>query len=139
MNDFMADQLEDRVQQLENHQNECIEDGDNIYSQMREEMRNQEETENDIHNKTNVLAHQTNIVLRSKLNSNKGDFERLRRTGQKDGLIGVDLERQVVSYDKKIADIIQVKKDAHKHLVNSRDVMKCDIGRDQKPYNADMS
>ena len=26
-----VNELEDRVQELENHQNECIEDGDNIY------------------------------------------------------------------------------------------------------------
>ena len=32
VNDLEVDRLEDRAQQLENHQNECIEDGDNIYS-----------------------------------------------------------------------------------------------------------
>jgi chromosome segregation ATPase len=49
-NEQYVDQLEDRVQQLETHQNECIEDGDNIHSQMREEMNNQLATETELYN-----------------------------------------------------------------------------------------
>ena len=112
----MAEQLEDRVQQLETNQNECIEDGDNIYGQLREEMRNQEDTQNELHQDSNELANMSNIMLRSKLNSNKGDFERLRRTGQQEaqiGLIGQDLERFIIKNDNIINDVIAVKKISH--------------------------
>lgn len=36
-------------------------------------------------------------------------------------------------------DILGIKKEAHKGLVQIRDVMKCDIGKDQKEYKADLS
>jgi hypothetical protein len=80
------------------------------------------------------------LILRSKLNSNKGDFERLRKVAtQQDGPIGVDLERLMQQNDRQIDTIIQQKKNSHKHMVNVRDVMKCDIGKDQKQYKADLS
>lgn len=41
--------------------------------------------------------------------------------------------------DKTLLEIIKTEKNAHKHLLNSRDSMKCDIGNDQKPYKADLS
>lgn len=52
VNKSNAVQLRERVQQLETHQNECVEDGDNIYSQMREEMNNQTATETDLFNQS---------------------------------------------------------------------------------------
>ena len=36
-------------------------------------------------------------------------------------------------------DIINTKREAHKGLIDIREVMKCDIGKDQKPYEADLS
>jgi hypothetical protein len=36
----------------------------------------------------NILSNKNNIILRSKLNNNKSDFERLRHLGTDDGAIG---------------------------------------------------
>jgi hypothetical protein len=103
-------------------------------------MKNQDETEGVLQTDSNELANKDNLMLRSKLNANKGDFERLRATAsQKDGPIGNDLERLVSSNDKVIDGIIENKKNAHKHMTNIRDDMKCDIGKDQKQYKADLS
>ena len=103
-------------------------------------MKNQEEAETALQTESSELAHKDNLMLRSKLNSNKGDFERLRTTAsQKDGPIGADLERLISSNDRAIDGIIDKKKNAHKHMTSVRDVMKCDIGRDQKPYKSDLS
>jgi len=35
--------------------------------------------------------------------------------------------------------IVKAKKDAHKGLTHISDVMKCDIGKDQKPYQPDLT
>ena len=78
------------------------------------------------------------MVLRSKLNYNKGDFERLRRLGQQaGGALGKDLERVVEQADKLSIEIVQNKKDQHKGLIEIREVMRCDIGTDQKPFTPD--
>lgn len=74
------------------------------------------------------------MVLRAKLNSNKGDFDRLRQ-----GATGAELERRVAQNDKSRMEILAIKKDAHKGLIDIRDVMKCDIGKNQQPYVADLS
>lgn len=78
------------------------------------------------------------MFLRSKLNCNKSDFERLRNIGQIQGVLGSGLERKVAEHDSIRLDIISVKKDAHKVLVGVRDVMKCDIGREQRVYKPDL-
>jgi len=36
-------------------------------------------------------------------------------------------------------EIISTKKDSHKGLMDIRDVMKCDIGKEQKPYKPDLT
>ena len=41
--------------------------------------------------------------------------------------------------DQAILDIISTKKEAHKGLIDIRDVMKTEIGKNQKPYVADLS
>jgi len=41
------------------------------------------------------VANRSNIILRSKLNANKGDFERLRQLGQIEGPLGTVLEDKV--------------------------------------------
>ena len=46
----LADTLEDRVEELEVQHTECVEDGDNIYQQIREEMKNQLITEQGFYN-----------------------------------------------------------------------------------------
>ena len=74
------------------------------------------------------------MVLRAKLNSNKGDFDRLRQ-----GATGAALERDVARRDQAYFDILAIKKDSHKGLIEIRDVMKCDIGKNQEPYVADLS
>jgi hypothetical protein len=66
------------------------------------------------------------MILRAKLNSNKGDFDRLRQ-----GATGAELERKVALNDKTYFDILAIKKDSHKGLIEIRDVMKCDIGKNQ--------
>lgn len=78
------------------------------------------------------------MLLRSKLNQNKSDFERLRHLGSSDGAIGTELEKRVANADKMKLDIAATKKDAHKGLIDIRDVMKCDIGKEQKPYKPDL-
>ena len=74
------------------------------------------------------------MLLRSKLNQNKSDFERLRHLGSTDGAIGTELEKRVAKADKMKSEIASTKRDAHKGLTDIRDVMRCDIGKDQKPY-----
>lgn len=86
----------------------------------------------------NDLANRSNMLLRSKLNQNKSDFERLRHLGSSDGAIGTELEKRVANADKMKLEIAVTKKDAHKGLIDIRDVMKCDIGKDQKPYKPDL-
>lgn len=78
----------------------------------------------------NDLANRSNILLRSKLNQNKSDFERLRHLGSSDGAIGTELEKRVGNADMVKLEIASIKKDAHKGLIDIRDVMKCDIGKD---------
>jgi len=64
-------------------------------------MNNQLTTETDLYNSSTLLTHQSNLILRSKLNSNKGDFERLRKVAnQQDGPIGADLERLMQQNDR---------------------------------------
>lgn len=41
--------------------------------------------------------------------------------------------------DQSYFDILAIKKDSHKGLIEIRDVMKCDIGKNQQPYVADLS
>ena len=72
--------------------------------------------------------------------ANKSDFERLIKHGQSGrSAIGVELERQVAQNDKQMLEIVKTRKDAHKGLTNVSDVMKTDIGKDQKPYKPDMT
>lgn len=78
----------------------------------------------------NDLANRSNMLLRSKLNQNKSDFERLRHLGSTDGAIGTELEKRVGNADRMKLDIAATKKDAHKGLIDIRDVMKCDIGKE---------
>ena len=85
------------------------------------------------------MANKSNLILRSKLNQNKGDFERLRHLGQAQGALGAELEHTVAENDQATLDIINTKREAHKGLIDIREVMKCDIGKDQKPYEADLS
>lgn len=84
------------------------------------------------------MANRSNILLRSKLNQNKTDFERLRHLGSTDGAIGLELEKRVAKADQMKCEIAATKRDAHKGLIDIRDVMKCDIGKDQKPYKPDL-
>lgn len=73
------------------------------------------------------MANKNNVQLRSKLNCNKGDFERLRHLGQAEGLIGADLEKKFVENDQTILEIVNTKKEAHKGLIEIRDIMKCEF------------
>ena len=72
--------------------------------------------------------------------ANKADFERFIKHGQSGrSSIGGQLEREVAQNDKQMMEIVKTKKNAHKGLTNINDVMKCDIGKDQKPYKSDLT
>lgn len=114
--------------------NEFIDRGDNQYNQLRQETREQDEIEQTLTEEINTVANKSNMLLRAKLNSNKGDFDRLRQ-----GATGNELERRVAHNDQNQMEILAIKKDAHKGLIEIRDVMKCDIGKNQQPYVADLS
>ena len=129
---------QERASQLEQELTQNINQGDQLYDQFRSELSIQNETEDEYSNKLNALANRTNMFLRSKLNCNKSDFERLRNIGQIQGVLGSGLERKVAEHDNIRLDIISIKKDAHKGLVGIRDVMKCDIGREQRVYKPDL-
>ena len=79
------------------------------------------------------------MLLRAKLKANKADFERLIQLGQGQGAIGAALEKKVAENDKGMLSIVKAKKDAHKGLTHISNVMKCDIGKDQKPYQPDLT
>lgn len=138
-NEFELVQAQGRAEQLEEELNEFIDRGDNQYNQLRQEIREQDEIESSLNEEINNMANKSNLILRSKLNQNKGDFERLRHLGQAQGALGAELEQTVAENDQATMDIINTKRDAHKGLIDIRDVMKCDIGKDQKPYEADLS
>ena len=115
-----------------------IERGDTLYSELRKVVTEQAESERDLSKQFNDLAHRQSMHVRSKLNYNKADFERLRRLGQtKGGAMGKELERMVQGSDKLKLDIVAAKKDAHRGLVDIRDVMKCDIGKEQREHRHD--
>ena len=78
-NDFELKLCQERSDQLEEELNEFIDKGDNQYNALRQETREQEEIELALTDEINSLANQSNMVLRAKLNSNKGDFDRLRQ------------------------------------------------------------
>jgi hypothetical protein len=58
-----------------------IERGDTLYSELRKTVTEQADTERDLSKQFNELAHRQSMHVRSKLNYNKADFERLRRLG----------------------------------------------------------
>lgn len=126
--------LEERAHQLEEELNENIEKGDNQYEQLKEEIKYQDETEQNLSLNLNDLGNKNNILLRSKLNQNKSDFERLRHLGSTNGALGTELEIRVAKADQMKQEILSIRRDAHTDLIDIRDMMKCDIGMDQKPY-----
>mmetsp|Transcript_5439 Transcript_5439/g.8425 ORF Transcript_5439/g.8425 Transcript_5439/m.8425 type:complete len:274 (+) Transcript_5439:719-1540(+) len=138
-NEFELKELQGYHKQIDEEINDFIDRGDNLYQSIRQEIREQEENEQALVDEINSTANRSNILLRAKLNANKGDFERLRHLGQAKGAIGVELEQKVANSDKALFNVVATKKEAHKGLIDIRDVMKCDIGKDQKPYKADLS
>lgn len=98
--EFELKQFRERAQQLEEELNENIDKGDNQYTQLKDEIKYQDETELSLSQNLNDLANRSNILLRSKLNQNKSDFERLRHLGSSDGAIGTELEKRVGNADK---------------------------------------
>lgn len=97
--EFELKQFRERAQQLEEELNENIDKGDNQYTQLKDEIKYQDETELSLSQNLNDLANRSNILLRSKLNQNKSDFERLRHLGFSDGAIGTELEKRVGNAD----------------------------------------
>jgi hypothetical protein len=73
------------------------------------------------------MANKSNIILRSKLNANKNDFERLRNFGQK---IGSKLEEKVKEQDEQLFGIIQTKIESYQGVSSVRGEMKTNIGED---------
>jgi predicted nucleic acid-binding Zn-ribbon protein len=90
--EFEIKQFRERAQQLEEELNENIDKGDNQYTQLKDEIKYQDETELSLSQNLNDLANRSNLLLRSKLNQNKSDFERLRHLGSSNGAIGSELE-----------------------------------------------
>lgn len=138
MLDFELNQLQERSRQLEEELNENIDKGDNQFTQLKDEVKGQNQAELKLTQELNSVANRSNLILRSKLNQNKSDFERLRHLGTADSAIGKDLERQVAQNDQKKLEVMSTQKESHKGLITIRDVMKCDIGKDQKPYKPDL-
>lgn len=138
-NEFLLGQLKERVGQLDKDLVNALERGDDQYSQLREEIKDQDEEESQLSVDINQMANRSNIVLRSKLNANKGDFERLRQLGQIEGPLGTVLEDKVEQSDKAVLGITRTKRNAHKGLLGIRDAMRTNIGMDQKPLHPDLS
>ena len=63
-----------------------IERGDTLYSELRKVVTEQAESERDLSKQFNDLAHRQSMHVRSKLNYNKADFERLRRLVKPEGI-----------------------------------------------------
>jgi len=52
-----------------------------VYAMLRQEVSDQENIEMAVSADINSLANKSNLLLRSRLNSNKSDFDRLRNLG----------------------------------------------------------
>jgi chromosome segregation ATPase len=136
--EFELKALQEREKQLEDSLKDYIDKGDALFDSFRSEVNTLTDTESDYSDNFNQLSNQQNMLLRSKLNYNRGEIERLRRLGQQaGGALGKDLERVVEQSDKLAIDIVANKKDQHKGLIEIREVMRCDIGNDQKPFTPD--
>lgn len=136
---FDLERLQEREKQLEEELTDQIEKGDIIYSVIREKVYDQSLTEKDLAQKFNHLANRQNMLLRSKLNYNKGDFERLRELGQiKGGAMGSELERLVAADDKTRKEILDNKKGEFTGLLEEAHNLFTDIGTRQKPFVPDL-
>lgn len=113
---------------------DCVESGDDLYNQLREEIKSQEFNERQISKATNQLANMSKLKLSAKLEANRNDFGRLKNLGS----IGSNLEMEVRENDNTTLNILATSKDAHKSLINVFDGMKCNLGEDQKPYQPDL-
>lgn len=92
--EWEVSQLQKRAVQVENEITEFIDNGDNHYNELRQEVRDQDDMEQALGDDINALANQSNIQLRAKLMANKFDLERMMKLG-KNGqrAIGVELEK----------------------------------------------
>ena len=74
------------------------------------------------------------MLLKSKLNCNKGDFERLRKLGTSGkGAMGADLESQVGQHSERVKEILSVKKEAHRGPTDIRKVMSAILEAEPSP------
>jgi antitoxin component HigA of HigAB toxin-antitoxin module len=119
---------------LNAHLADCVESGNDLYNQLREEIKSQEFNERQISKATNQLANMSKLKLSAKLEANRNDFSRLKNLGS----IGNTLELDVKENDTTTRNILATSKDAHKSLINVFDGMKCTLGKDQKPYQPDL-
>jgi hypothetical protein len=51
--------------------------------------------------------------------------------------MGKELETMVRETDKTKLDIVSMKKESYRGLTDIRDVMKCDVGKDQREHKPD--
>ena len=79
--EWEVSQLQKRAVQVENEITEFIDNGDNHYNELRQEVRDQDDMEQALGDDINALANQSNIQLRAKLMANKFDLERMMKLG----------------------------------------------------------
>lgn len=77
--EWEVSQLQKRAVQVENEITEFIDNGDNHYNELRQEVRDQDDMEQALGDDINALANQSNIQLRAKLMANKFDLERMMK------------------------------------------------------------
>jgi len=80
--EWEVSQLQKRAVQVENEITEFIDNGDNHYNELRQEVRDQDDMEQALGDDINALANQSNIQLRAKLMANKFDLERMMKLGK---------------------------------------------------------
>jgi chromosome segregation ATPase len=80
--EFELKALQEREKQLEDSLKDYIDKGDALFDSFRSEVNTLTDTESDYSDNFNQLSNQQNMLLRSKLNYNRGEIERLRRLGQ---------------------------------------------------------
>jgi hypothetical protein len=80
--EWEVSQLQNRAVQVENEITEFIDNGDNHYNELRQEVRDQDDMEQALGDDINALANQSNIQLRAKLMANKFDLERMMKLGK---------------------------------------------------------
>ena len=135
-NDFEHKKLSERFEQLKENYNEAIDLGDKYFTDYIENINSQVQEEHQLSQDINQMANKSNLIIRAKLNGNNSDFERLKSLQT---TVGTQLEDNVESNDKELFSITKIKMESHHGLQGIRNVMKTDIGKDQKPLDQNLT